>query len=314
VMVVFFLAILLFGFSQDVSCSLGDKDPIYQSCRSACISYTCSMQRTARSLDLMIFGWSCQENCSYTCMHESRQLRENRGLPMVQYHGKWPFLRVLGMQEFFSVFFSLVNIVPHAQFFLFALDYELPLHYFAVQVHSLCGVIAFMFSAIFHCRDMPMTEKLDYAGAFIFALSLFAGMISCVLESYGKFSPVTYHALNILLFIFAIGHLYYLFGIKFNYGWNMNVIISISILMGLLSIIFAFRKNFQNGAWKVATSCVLALLFGLFFEVFDFPPIWLLIDAHSCWHAATGLITFLFYSYFQTDIANSLQERRKKII
>ena len=32
----------------------------------------------------------------------------------VKYYGKWPFQRVLGMQEVFSVVFSLANLAAHA--------------------------------------------------------------------------------------------------------------------------------------------------------------------------------------------------------
>lgn len=33
-----------------------------------------------------------------------------QGLGMVQFYGKWPFVRVLGVQEFFSMIFSLPNL------------------------------------------------------------------------------------------------------------------------------------------------------------------------------------------------------------
>jgi post-GPI attachment to proteins factor 3 len=42
-----------------------------------------------------------------------RALRDEKHQP-IKYYGKWPFRRVAGMQEFFSVLFSLGNLVAHA--------------------------------------------------------------------------------------------------------------------------------------------------------------------------------------------------------
>ena len=61
-------------------------------------------------------------------------------------------------------------------------------------------------------------------------------------------------------------------------------------------------------------SCCLALIFGFLFVVFDFPPIWLLLDAHACWHATTACIAFLFYSYFRNDIEKTLIAEGKKVL
>jgi hypothetical protein len=37
------------------------------------------------------------------------------------------------------------------------------------------------------------------------------------------------------------------------------------------------------------------------FEVYDFPPVWGLFDAHSLWHLATGLVTWLWYDFAAAD-------------
>ena len=62
---------------------------------------------------LNIMWWSCEENCDYECVQKNYQLRIEKEEPIVQYHGKWPFKRVLGTQEFFSCIFSILNFVPH---------------------------------------------------------------------------------------------------------------------------------------------------------------------------------------------------------
>lgn len=54
--------------------------------------------------------WSWEDNCRYDCMQRIVQQRLDRGLPVLQYHGKWPFVRVAGIQEPASVLFSLLNL------------------------------------------------------------------------------------------------------------------------------------------------------------------------------------------------------------
>ena len=44
--------------------------------------------------------------------------RAKIGAETLQYWGKWPFRRVVFVQEFFSSFFSALNFVPHFIFFV----------------------------------------------------------------------------------------------------------------------------------------------------------------------------------------------------
>ena len=37
----------------------------------------------------------------------------NSGLPIKQYYGKWPFVRVYGIQEIASTIFSILNALAH---------------------------------------------------------------------------------------------------------------------------------------------------------------------------------------------------------
>jgi len=60
-----------------------------------------------------IFGWSCADECSYGCMWRTVFAFLERGWPIPQFYGKWPFLRLFGMQEPASVIFSVLNFVMH---------------------------------------------------------------------------------------------------------------------------------------------------------------------------------------------------------
>lgn len=303
--------LILLGLVCGISCSVGDREFFYQQCRAQCIATSCQNDdfRAPPSIDLVLLRWSCSDNCSYTCMHSAREKRESKGMPMVQYHGKWPFRRVFGIQEFFSALFSFVNILPHMYFFIVSLGYSLPLHLQLMRFHSFMGVLAFFFSTIFHSRDVPLTEMLDYSGAFIYAVSLLAAMLACVLELFNALKLQRFA--NVALLVFASCHLYYLFWIKFDYGWNMKVVITMTALVSILSCVYAYKKSFQNGSWKVPFSSLMSLPLGLFFEVFDFPPFLLYLDAHACWHACTPPLFYLFYTYF-LDEMKKLKHNKKE--
>jgi hypothetical protein len=53
-------------------------------------------------------------------------------------------------------------------------------------------------------------------------------------------------------------------------------------------------------AWKIVLTMMGLVTAGLL-EVFDFPPIMGLFDAHSIWHGITPLLSYLFYSFLTDD-------------
>lgn len=101
--------------------------------------HACFLFSHARSLplSLSLLGWRCDEDCGYHCMHEVTMEDVLHSRPVRQFHGKvhiceppcilkythyiyictytsfspckWPFVRVLGVQEPASMLFSLFN-------------------------------------------------------------------------------------------------------------------------------------------------------------------------------------------------------------
>merc|ERR1740123_443725 len=127
-----------------------------------------AMLTSEMSWPLRAWRWDCPENCKYECMIENRELRQQNGEQQVQYKGKWAFIRVVGTQEFFSSLFSFLNGLPHLIFLI--------RHARNKQAWSRRGsgallswfifaLNAWVQSGIFHARDNPTTETLDYIGA-----------------------------------------------------------------------------------------------------------------------------------------------------
>lgn len=88
--------------------SSGDRLEIFRTCTSNCEAEPCSL-----SLPLRLLGWSCASNCAYKCSHEVTNLSDSGQLGYHQFFGKWAFWRMSGIQEPFSVLFSLGNLWVH---------------------------------------------------------------------------------------------------------------------------------------------------------------------------------------------------------
>lgn len=100
------LALSLVGL---VSASSGDRLEVFRSCVNACEGEPCHLSPILR-----VLGWSCASNCAYKCSHTVTNLSDSGQLPSYhQFFGKWAFWRVFGVQEPFSVLFSLGNLWVH---------------------------------------------------------------------------------------------------------------------------------------------------------------------------------------------------------
>jgi len=47
--------------------------------------------------------------------------------------------------------------------------------------------------------------------------------------------------------------------------------------------------------------CQILFIFAASLEIFDFPPFWGILDAHSLWHAATVPLGFMWYHFWDLD-------------
>jgi len=102
--------------SASVHASSGDRSQQFIDCVDLCKVTRCGPHFWSNSsLALRATRWSCTDDCKYECMHEITDRDVQNGRNIQQYHGKWPFWRVAGMQEPASVAFSLLNLWAHAR-------------------------------------------------------------------------------------------------------------------------------------------------------------------------------------------------------
>jgi len=261
-------------------------------------------------------------------MQENLELRLSKNEPIVKYHGKWPFTRVFGFQELASSLFSIGNFIPHV---LGVLSFRklVPTHYPYYNmwsIYSLFGMNAWFWSAVFHARDTPTTEVLDYFSAVLLCV------VTATMSIIGAFRIRSKAFISMLLFgflLFYLKHTYHMFFVHFDYGFNMMVGVITSLITSfvwLLWAIFIYNKD-TSAKYIMASSPptyrwrILMVIFTTWIassmEFFDFPPFFGLIDAHSLWHMLTIPVSYQFYQFLIADALYNVQldkQRSRKAV
>lgn len=227
---------LLLGLLGATTASRGDRSPAYHECVNACIQ--AAPERTL-PLTLRLTRWTPESDCMYTCQQSLTDAALNGtvlgGLPpfqVVQFHGKWPFRRILGIQEPLSVIFSALNLWMHMRG-RSRLQRELPTNLArplktAYRIYPYLAFFAWISSILFHTRDTPLTEKLDYFSA---ALSILWTLYIALLRfMHLSTRPTIRRLLLISLGGVYLAHISYLSLWKFDYAYNMLF----NIVLGLM--------------------------------------------------------------------------------
>lgn len=314
-----------------VHASSGDRAWEYQRCVSQCSSAVCADPNWATSLPLSmrITRWTCTDDCKYGCMHSITDHAIAHSLPVQQYHGKWPFWRFAGMQEPASVAFSLLNFLVHARGALHvkrSIAEGHPMKGYYLKF-ALVSMNAWVWSSVFHTRDLPITEKFDY---FFAALAILYAVYYTVIRLFHLYSSETHrpsktkasctnsrpHALWALTcIVMYLGHVSYLSLLpRFDYTYNMAFNLGVGMAHNLLWVAyslpsavpllrrFPFRPHMYRPTYASrAAFFVLTTIFATSLELFDFPPWHRVIDAHSLWHLSTVPIAAFWYDFLVLD-------------
>ncbi len=222
--------------------------------------------------------------------------------PVVQYHGKWPFYRFVGMQEPFSVSFSFLNFLAHYNGLLKIRD-KMPARYslrpFYVAL-SYIGMASWVFSMIFHTRDFNLTEKLDYFAA---GASVLYGMYYTPVRIFRldqKKPPVKQTLLRlwtITCVLLYIAHVSYLTFWRWDYTYNMAANIAVGVVQNILWSWFSVHRYQKlKKPWAAWPGLIVAwVVMAMSLELLDFPPWKGMLDAHSLWHLGTVGPTIWWY-------------------
>ncbi|EPQ28085.1 uncharacterized protein PFL1_04412 [Pseudozyma flocculosa PF-1] len=162
---------------------------------------------------------------------------------MVQYHGKWVFVRFLGAQEPLSVIFSLLNLRVQLKALLMfrkQLPDAFPLKLVYI-IHTLISINAWLWSAVFHTRDKHFTEKMDYFSAGAVILS---GFFFSVCRLF-RLSPGTagFRVLQRSCVAALALHILYLSVGRFDYAYNMTANVCVGLAHNALWLIYSLRPS-----------------------------------------------------------------------
>ncbi|KAI9665587.1 MAG: hypothetical protein M1829_005667 [Trizodia sp. TS-e1964] len=306
---VFFCVFL--SIANPTVASYGDKLPEFQDCVESCKEVNCRLGNRVLPLYLRLLLWTCASECDYTCQHIITEQRLARSPPIpyavVQYHGKWPFQRFMGMQEPFSVLFSLFNFLAHRHG-LAKIQEKIPKTYPLRKYYvafAYFGLVSWVCSMIFHTRDFDITEKADYfaAGASVLYGLYYTPIRIFRLDSTSSPTKGTLLRLwTILCLLLYAAHVAYLTLVRWDYTYNMAANVVVGIIQNTLWSWFSVTQYRKVGKWWAAWPGMIVawLVLAMSLELLDFVPFgpgggW--IDAHSLWHLGTVVPAIWWYSY-----------------
>ena len=301
-------------------CSEGDYAQEYGICHAACVRSGCVTTGGVQSCNVVCPGlnsyiapasleitqWDCTADCSYHCMWaiEAPKAAAASG-PVFKYHGKWPFIRVLGAQEMASVAFSIGNLLAHAHNLVRYARHAQSLHVTRQQypylclwpAYSLASINAWLWSSVFHTRDTKVTEKFDYFSADILVA---VGFFTATVRGLGLRGIPAQVVVGLLVASGLLQHIYFMAFVKFDYGYNMKVCISIGVLTALAWVVWV--TYIKHPGQKLVYQFMVLVHLAMLLEVVDFSPLLWLFDAHALWHAATVPLTYLWYKFVFEDM------------
>ncbi|KAL7271790.1 hypothetical protein RUND412_005428 [Rhizina undulata] len=291
--------------------SRGDRLPEFKECVQGCNDKNCLFESTPLPLHLRLLLWNCPSECDYQCQRSITASRAAHGQRIEQFHGKWPFRRILGIQEPFSVLFSILN--GHAHYMgLKTINREIPRDYPLkkyYQLYSCFGIFCWIWSTVFHTRDFTFTERMDYFGA---GANVLYGLYYTPLRIWRIYKPAHRNILKIWTIVCIaayLAHVCYLTCIRWDYAYNMAANVFVGTVQNLCWTYFSFGhysklKRFW-AAWPGLI--VMWLIMAMSLELLDFPPIFDAIDAHSLWHAMTILPLIFWYKFLIKDARQDVE-------
>lgn len=304
--VLLFISTILINNIIYILASKGDSLPEYHFCMNKCLDNQCDYDingwqyRNAEN-NPHLLSWTCLNECKYDCMWTTLEIIENRKQIIPQFHGKWPFIRFFGIQEPASTAFSILNFAMHVKM-LMKFRKEVPLDsplYWLWHIFCFVSLHAWFWSAIFHARDLPLTEFMDYAGAFSIVL------ITCytmVIRIFVQFHRIFLLAVTAFFFALYMSHISYLYNsFRIDYVYNMQI----NLLAGTFTAFTWFfwciwNQKRQPYVWRCAVFVALTGLVTLL-ELIDRPPLFYIFDSHSLWHLSTAFIIPLLYRFAIND-------------
>ncbi|KAK6531663.1 hypothetical protein TWF694_002840 [Orbilia ellipsospora] len=320
--VVSLVFVVLSVFAPICAASIGDELPEFTHCLESCTRQECDIKSPKPlPLHLRVLFWNCPSECDYVCQRAVTRERIAIGESVEQFHGKWPFYRVMGVQEPFSVLFSILN---GAQFYhaVNLIRTEFPTSYPLRKVHlfgAYLGMVAWFFSTVFHTRDSIATERLDYfgAGALVLFNLFYAPLV--IFRPFNRGSRQGFDAwVYFWGFVCAVAyacHVGFLQFVRWDYTYNMAANVVVGLCQNFLWVYYTItRYDREKRPWAFWPGfIVIWMTLSMSLELLDFPPLFDALDAHALWHAATIMPIMWMYRFLVLEFRDDIYGRRLKM-
>lgn len=223
------------------------------------------------------------------------------------------------MQEPFSVLFSFFNFAAHWHG-MCRVQESIPAWHSLRPYYMMFGYIglaSWSFSMIFHMRDFPLTEKLDYWAA---GASVLYGLYLAVVRIFRldlentPYRPTLRRLWTAVCVLLYTLHVSYLTFWSWDYTYNMMANVVVGIVQNLMWTGFSiFRYQRHLKSWTAWPGMIVAwIIMAMSLELLDFPPWNGLIDAHSLWHLGTVVPAVWWYSFLIRDTQDDIAAHRLK--
>ncbi|OWR55413.1 hypothetical protein KGM_205932 [Danaus plexippus plexippus] len=314
---IYLLCFFMIYLIPSIYASSGDRSPFYQKCLKKCKKLNCTSDAdfteeaaALRDTSCKVVMWDCHDECRYHCMWRTVNVFNENGYDLPKFHGKWPFKRVMCLQEPTSVFASFLNLAStmymHKEIWMTFRVTEAPMVPFWHMFIMVCE-LAWVWSMIFHARDTLLTEFMDYSLALAMVMMLFVSAVVRLLYEHRLLRVV----LVLPLVSYYVAHVIYLHEGRVDYDYNMKVNVFFGVSAGLLWLGWCWQQ-YRRGLsypWRLLLFCVWSGS-ALTLELVDGPPLlgW---DTHALWHLSTAPLPLLFYKFVIEDVKH-LQIKQKE--
>lgn len=245
-----------------------------------------------------LFWRTCGDACDYECMWSTVGVMEHHGVGLYKFHGKWPFVKVLGVTEPLSMLFSVANLAPHVLYLARHRRRFAPSGYRHGWLWLVDGGLAsaaWASAAVYHVLNRPWSERLDHYTAFVFLL--FDAFAACVrVADWGAAGTRVAAGVGVAV-LGAHG------AAMAATDWRHELLVAFAgaaVVVGSGAWIgwAAWRRPPH---WRHIVACRAAGLAFASLEVLDFPPLLYLLDAHALCHLLTAPLQVAWYRMLCVD-------------
>ena len=154
------------------------------------------------------------------------------------------------------------------------------------------GLAAWVFSALHHGTHWEWATRVDYFGALLYLTALATCAVVRGLELHDRTVRLRVVQAALAAWVLRCVSMQ-VWG--FDYSINMALCVAMYAVHAGGWVWLALRRSNRHPQSKQILSLSVMLAACGCLELWDFPPLWGIMDAHAIWHSLTPLVTLLWH-------------------